>query len=49
MLEDPSMADQKIAAIAFDSGFNNLTSFNAAFKAHTQCTPSQYRKQFLTS
>ncbi|MEM9930561.1 MAG: helix-turn-helix domain-containing protein, partial [Bacteroidota bacterium] len=49
LLEDPTMADQKIAAIAFDAGFNNLTSFNAAFKDHTQCTPSQYRKRFLAS
>ena len=47
LLEDPNMMDEKITAIAFDSGFRNLTSFNQAFKANTQLTPTQYRKQFL--
>ncbi len=47
LLKDPDMAGEKITAIAFDSGFRNLTSFNQAFKANTQLTPSQFRKQFL--
>ena len=33
-----------IAAIAFDSGFNSLSAFNAAFKRVLQQTPSQFRK-----
>ncbi|MEM1258367.1 MAG: helix-turn-helix domain-containing protein [Bacteroidota bacterium] len=37
---------EKIASIAFDSGFNNVTSFNLAFKAMTHLTPSQFKKQF---
>lgn len=36
---------EKIATVAYDSGFGNVTSFNLAFKASTQLTPSQYRKQ----
>lgn len=35
--------DQKIAAIAFDSGFNTLSSFNAVFKNKTGYTPTEYR------
>lgn len=37
---------EKIATIAYDCGFGNVTSFNLAFKAATQLTPSQYRKQY---
>ncbi|MEM6523181.1 MAG: helix-turn-helix domain-containing protein [Bacteroidota bacterium] len=33
--------------IAFDSGFNNKTSFVNAFKKHAGMTPSSYRKQFV--
>jgi AraC-like DNA-binding protein len=35
---------QKIAAIAFETGFNSLSAFNAAFKKVTKMTPSEYRK-----
>ena len=31
--------------IAIESGFNNKTTFNLAFKRHTGLTPSQYRSQ----
>ncbi len=46
LLADPSYAHEKIATIAYDCGFGNVTSFNLAFKAETEITPSQYRNQF---
>lgn len=38
--------NQKIAAIAFDSGFNTLSSFNAVFKNKTGYTPTEYRNSY---
>jgi len=38
--------NEKIATIAYDCGFGNVTSFNISFKAATGLTPSQYRNQF---
>ena len=35
-----------ILAIAFDSGFNSKTTFNAIFKTQTGLTPSRYREKF---
>lgn len=46
LLIDPSYAQEKIATVAYDCGFGNVTSFNLAFKAATQLTPSQYRSKF---
>ncbi|WP_025742833.1 helix-turn-helix domain-containing protein [Aquimarina pacifica] len=46
LLIDPAYALEKIATIAYDCGFGNVTSFNLAFKAVTQKTPSTYRNQF---
>lgn len=40
---------KKIAAIAYDSGFNTVTAFNVAFKKNTGTTPSKYRKENLTT
>ncbi len=34
-----------ISSIAFDSGFNSLSSFNTAFKKNVGTTPSSYRKE----
>lgn len=45
LLIAPETKNEKIASIAYDSGFNNVTTFNLAFKGSTQLTPSQYRKQ----
>ncbi len=46
LLIDPSYAQEKIATVAYDCGFGNVTSFNLAFKSATQMTPSQYRNKF---
>lgn len=43
LLADRSRADDKLIAIALDSGFASLASFNRAFRAIERCTPSQYR------
>lgn len=48
LLQDPKRMHDKIATIAFDCGFGNLTSFNLAFKANVNMTPSQFRKQGTT-
>jgi len=34
----------KIEAVAYDSGFSSLSTFNAVFKKETGLTPSKYRK-----
>lgn len=44
LLTDPQYEKEKIETIAYDCGFGTVTSFNIAFKAATQMTPSQYRK-----
>jgi len=46
LLISKAYTNEKIAAIAYDSGFGNVTSFNLAFKATTKYTPSSYRKEF---
>lgn len=38
--------DDKLVSIAFDCGFNSLSSFNDSFKTITGLTPSQYRSQY---
>lgn len=40
-----SNQDEKILAIALDVGFNNLSSFNQAFKSETGKTPSEVRTE----
>ena len=40
--EQPNLT---VSAIAYDCGFNTLSSFNQAFKRFTNTTPSAYRKQ----
>lgn len=43
MIKDPKSNSLTIAAIAVDSGFNSLSSFNTSFKKYTGKTPSSYR------
>lgn len=43
-LADPDKNHATILEIAYDVGFNNKASFNAAFKKHVGLTPSQFKK-----
>ena len=36
--------NHKIASIAYDAGFNSLSTFNDIFRKYTGTTPSQFRK-----
>lgn len=45
LLSDPERCDDKLIAIAFDSGFASMASFQRAFKRETGITPSSWRKQ----
>ncbi|WP_271785294.1 helix-turn-helix domain-containing protein [Aquimarina algiphila] len=47
-LLNTSHPNTKILAIALDSGFNSLSSFNVAFKLYTKSTPSEYRLKNVT-
>lgn len=46
LLIDPAHKQTKIASIAYDCGFNSVSTFNTLFKKQTQLTPSQYKAQF---
>lgn len=43
-LLNPAKQHYTIAAIAFESGFNSISTFNEAFRKNTSMTPSEYRK-----
>ncbi len=45
LLQDEDYDNLKISAIAYESGFNTLSAFNAAFKKNTDLTPSEYKKK----
>ena len=43
-LKNPKLNHLKIAAIAYESGFNSLATFNTLFKKKEKITPSEFRK-----
>lgn len=45
LLADPDKAGEKIATIAYDSGFNSISRFNTVFKKEVGIPPSAFRKQ----
>jgi AraC-like DNA-binding protein len=45
LLIDPLREEHKISSIAYDAGFNSLSTFNDVFKKLTGVTPSQYKKR----
>lgn len=47
LFEEEKFDHQTIAAIAFEVGFNSISSFNAAFKKQTGKTPLTYRNDLL--
>lgn len=46
LLVDENSNHHTIAAIAYDVGFNSISSFNTAFKKQEGSTPTHYRKSF---
>jgi len=44
LMQLPSYANMTIAAMAYDSGFSSISTFNAAFKKHAGQTAKAYRK-----
>jgi AraC-like DNA-binding protein len=47
LLTQPKFQQYKIASVAYDAGFNSLSTFNEVFKKQTGKTPSDYRKESL--
>lgn len=45
MLEDPASAHYTILEIAYQSGFNSKSAFNAVFKERIGTTPRRYRER----
>ncbi len=47
LLVDKKFQNHKIAFIAYECGFNSLSSFNAAFKKTVNLSPSEFRKHSM--
>lgn len=45
LLANPEKQQEKVATIAYESGFNSLSRFNTVFKKAVGLTPSAFRKQ----
>ncbi|MGA9268981.1 MAG: AraC family transcriptional regulator [Lutimonas sp.] len=39
--------EKSISEISFDCGFNNIANFNRVFKKAKNCTPSEFRREFV--
>lgn len=48
-LSDPKFSRKIILEILYESGFNSKSAFNKDFKDYTGLTPSQFRRQYLSS
>jgi transcriptional regulator GlxA family with amidase domain len=40
------ITNMPVTDVAFQTGFNNLTTFCRCFKKYAGCSPSQYKKRF---
>lgn len=40
-------SEKSIAEISYQCGFNNIANFNRIFKKSKDCTPSEFRKEFV--
>ncbi|QSE96475.1 helix-turn-helix domain-containing protein [Fulvivirga lutea] len=47
LFENEAFNNRTISSIAFDVGFNSISSFNTAFKKLTKETPNSYRNKFI--
>ncbi len=48
LLKQDQAKTKKIVSLAFESGFNSISSFYTVFKKRTGMTPSEYRDQITT-
>lgn len=48
LLSDPAQAHRTVLDLAFESGFNSKTVFNASFRKMTGKTPTEFRKSLQT-
>ena len=49
ILTDPKRKNENILAVAYDSGFRNKSNFNTLFKKKHGITPSEYKKNQLST
>lgn len=47
LFKNEKYSNHTIASIAYDIGFNSISSFNVAFKKQTGMTPNAYRKSLI--
>lgn len=47
LFNNPDNENLTVSAIAYDVGFNSISSFNSAFKKNTSKTPQAYRQQLM--